>query len=181
VDAKGREEVLAWAVERPDGGRGFGFTGGHKHENWGNDNYRKLFLNALLWITKVEPPPGGFMSIVSDTDLKANLDPKGQAAKPSANVSGAWNFEVETAAGSGTPKFTFKQEGEKLTGTYSGQLGEAPITGTIKGNDVKWTFQTRLSEQDVTVTYTGKVEGAGSMKGKVQLGDFGEGTWTAKK
>jgi len=76
VANKGREEVMMWAVERPDGGRGFGFTGGHKHGNWGDDNYRKVMLNALLWLAKVEVPAGGVESSVSEEDLKANLDPK---------------------------------------------------------------------------------------------------------
>ena len=43
----GRAEAMMWAVERPDGGRGFGFTGGHFHDNWGNDDFRKTVLNAL--------------------------------------------------------------------------------------------------------------------------------------
>src|SRR5262245_53536563 len=38
----GRPEVVAWAYERPDGGRGFGFTGGHTHRNWANENFRRL-------------------------------------------------------------------------------------------------------------------------------------------
>ncbi len=59
VAASGRDEVLAWAVERPDGGRGFGFTGGHNHKNWGNEDFRKLFLNALLWTAKAEVPLHG--------------------------------------------------------------------------------------------------------------------------
>ena len=59
-----------------------------------------------------------------------------QAAK--VDVTGKWVFNVETAAGSGTPTMTFKQEGEKLTGQYTGQLGEAPLTGTIKGNAIEF-------------------------------------------
>ena len=47
---KGRPETMMWAYERPDGGRGFGFTGGHTHANWGYENQRKVVLNALLWI-----------------------------------------------------------------------------------------------------------------------------------
>jgi type 1 glutamine amidotransferase len=76
VEAKGREEVLAWAVERPDGGRGFGFTGGHKHTNWGDPNFRKLALNAILWTAGLEVPSGGAETHVSDEDLKQNLDPQ---------------------------------------------------------------------------------------------------------
>lgn len=78
AEAKGREEVLAWAVERPDGGRGFGFTGAHAHKNWGNPDFRKLVLNAIYWTAKVEVPSSGVTCEVSDDELKQNLDPKGR-------------------------------------------------------------------------------------------------------
>ncbi|HXG67305.1 MAG TPA: hypothetical protein VNO70_19535 [Blastocatellia bacterium] len=109
------------------------------------------------------------------------------AAAPAApaagafNISGAWNFTVETAAGSGNPTFTFKQEGETLTGTYKGTFGEGPIAGTVKGNDVRFTVKVNFQGQDAEIVYTGKIESATSMKGGVKLGDFGEGTWTGKK
>jgi len=74
----GRAEVVAWAVERPDGGRGFGFTGGHKHANWGNDQFRKLVLNALVWTAKAEVPTDGVESSVTPEELTQNLDPKGK-------------------------------------------------------------------------------------------------------
>ena len=78
---KGAAETTMWTVERPDGGRGFGFTGGHFHANWGNDNVRKVVLNALLWVTKVEVPANGLESSVSPEELKQNMDPK-PAPKP---------------------------------------------------------------------------------------------------
>lgn len=78
VAASGREETLMWAFERPDGGRGFGFTGGHTHKNWGDESQRKAVLNALLWIAKVEVPANGFESSVTEDDLKLNLDQKGR-------------------------------------------------------------------------------------------------------
>ncbi len=78
VEAKGHDEVLAWAVERPDGGRGFGFTGGHTHKNWGDENFRKLVLNAIVWTAKLDVPENGIKSSVSEEELKANLDPKGK-------------------------------------------------------------------------------------------------------
>jgi len=74
--SKGRDEVMMWAVERKDGGRGFGFTGGHFHLNWGNDDQRKVVLNALLWISKVEVPAEGVASTVTEAELMQNLDPK---------------------------------------------------------------------------------------------------------
>ncbi|HVY70338.1 MAG TPA: ThuA domain-containing protein, partial [Verrucomicrobiae bacterium] len=183
VAASGREEVLMWTTERPDGGRGFGFTGGHSHVNWGNDNFRKLFLNALLWISKIDPPADGVFSTVTQEELQENLDPKGRPARPApvVNLSGDWQFNVETTVGKGEPVFTFQQTGDKLSGTYKGQLGEAPLTGLVKGNEAKWTFTVRMNEQDVLVSYAGKIDGPGKMSGKVQIGDAGDGTWTAKK
>jgi type 1 glutamine amidotransferase len=74
----GRPEVVAWAIERPGGGRGFGFTGGHRHVNWGNDDFRKLVLNALLWTAGAEVPRTGVASRVTPQELKQNLDPKGK-------------------------------------------------------------------------------------------------------
>ncbi len=72
----GRIETLGWAVERPDGGRGFGFTGGHYHDNWGHDDFRKLVLNAIAWSAGVDVPAEGIQSKVEPEELKQNLDPK---------------------------------------------------------------------------------------------------------
>lgn len=75
-EAKGRDETMMWCVERPDGGRGVGFTGGHTHKHWGDDNQRKIVLNALVWVAKAEVPKDGVPSNVTEEDLKAHLDPK---------------------------------------------------------------------------------------------------------
>jgi type 1 glutamine amidotransferase len=74
--AGGEPQHTAWAAERPGGGRGFGFTGGHFHKGWGNPDQRKLVLNAILWTAGVEVPPAGVASTVTPEELSANLDPK---------------------------------------------------------------------------------------------------------
>lgn len=74
--AKGEPQHVAWAVEREDGGRGFGFTGGHFHQGWGNVDQRKLVLNAILWSAKADVPAGGVESLITPEDLLQNLDPK---------------------------------------------------------------------------------------------------------
>ncbi|NBV84757.1 MAG: hypothetical protein EBS01_00485 [Verrucomicrobia bacterium] len=71
-----KPQHTAWAVDREDGGRGFGFTGGHFHKSWANDDQRKLVLNAILWTAKAEVPAGGVESKVTEEDIAANLDPK---------------------------------------------------------------------------------------------------------
>ena len=103
----------------------------------------------------------------------------GQAAK--VDVTGKWIFNVETAAGSGTPTMTFKQEGEKLTGHYSGQLGEADLAGTVKGQNVEFKFTVDVQGQQLNCIYTGALDGKDAMKGKVDLVGLGEGTFTAKR
>ena len=71
----GLPEHVAWAYERPDGGRGFGFTGGHWHWSWASNDFRKLVLNALVWITGAEVPPDGVPSKTPSIDeLETNQD-----------------------------------------------------------------------------------------------------------
>jgi type 1 glutamine amidotransferase len=79
--ASGRNEAMMWAIERADGGRGFGFTGGHFHDNWVNDQFRKTILNALVWLTKTDVPTSGIESSVTKADLDANLDLKAAPKK----------------------------------------------------------------------------------------------------
>lgn len=69
-------QTLAWATERQDGGRGFGFTGAHNHKNWGIPQFRTLVLNAILWSAKLEVPSSGVQCDVNTEDLAKNLDPK---------------------------------------------------------------------------------------------------------
>jgi putative membrane-bound dehydrogenase-like protein len=78
VEGLGKKQTLMWGVERPDGGRGVGFTGGHYHRNWAIDGFRTLVLNAIVWTAGVEVPSGGVVSkAVSEDELNANLDDKG--------------------------------------------------------------------------------------------------------
>lgn len=70
------KQHVAWACERADGGRGFGFTGGHYHKGWANNEQRKLVLNAILWTAKAKIPADGVASTVTEDDMTANLDLK---------------------------------------------------------------------------------------------------------
>lgn len=73
--AEGKKQHVAWAYQRPDGGRGFGFTGAHNHVSWKDDDFRKVVLNAILWTAKVEVPKDGCPSRTPTAEeIKANLD-----------------------------------------------------------------------------------------------------------
>lgn len=95
-----------------------------------------------------------------------------------ASVSGTWDAKVDLGGQGGTPTFVLKQDGEKLTGTYSGALGEAPLTGTVKGSTVTFDFDV----QGAKVHYEGKLNADGTeMEGTCDYGGQASGTFTAKK
>lgn len=101
------------------------------------------------------------------------------SASSKVDVSGAWDIEVQTEQGSGSPAFTFKQDGEKLTGTYKGLLGESTLAGTVKGDKIEFSFKVS-GQVEGTVTYTGTTDGK-TMQGKLSLAGLGEGTFKGKK
>jgi len=105
--------------------------------------------------------------------------PVASSTTNAVNVTGSWDVEVQTDQGSGNPAFTFKQEGEKLTGSYKGALGESTLTGTVKGDKIEFSFKVS-GQVEGTVTYTGTTDGK-TMKGKLSLAGLGEGTFTGKK
>jgi hypothetical protein len=83
ADAKahaGRSEVLAWAYERPSGGRSFAFTGCDLHKNWIAEGQRRLVTNGILWTAKIDPPEFGAAVPITSAELAQNLDLKVPAA-----------------------------------------------------------------------------------------------------
>lgn len=78
----GKLETLAWAYDRADRGRGFGFTGGHFHRNWADEAFRRIVVNAVLWTAKVDVPESGAKVDFDNADLNRNLDKKKGAFKP---------------------------------------------------------------------------------------------------
>ena len=105
------------------------------------------------------------------------------AARAQAKVdfTGKWLFNVTTDAGTGTPTFTIKQDGEKLSGHYVGTFGEADFTGAAKGSDFTITYSIDAQGTKLDITYKGTAENKDSVKGTVSLGGLGEGTFTGKR
>ena len=76
--AKGEIQHVGWASESAYGGRGFGFTGGHDHVDWQQDDFRMTVLNAIVWVAKGEVPKGGVVSKTpSDEEMDEYMDKKG--------------------------------------------------------------------------------------------------------
>ena len=72
----GRLEIEAWAYDRADGGRSFGFTGGHYHKNWNNENFRRLVVNGILWAAKIDVPASGAKVELDPANVDRNMDKK---------------------------------------------------------------------------------------------------------
>jgi hypothetical protein len=102
--------------------------------------------------------------------------------KARIDVTGKWAFQVTTSAGGGTPTVTFKQSGDALTGHYSStNLGEADLTGTVKGQEIAFKFVGNVQGNAVDVTYMGTIESKDAMKGTLDIGGLAQGTFTAKR
>jgi hypothetical protein len=111
----------------------------------------------------------------------AQEKPKAQPQeKPAVDVTGTWDLSVETPQGTMSLSATLKQDGEKLTGTQSSQMGEVTLEGSVKGTDIAFVVIINMQGQDLTITYTGKIDGE-AMSGAVDFGGYGSSTWSAQK
>jgi len=98
----------------------------------------------------------------------------------SADVTGTWKMTVQTQAGAGEATFALAQNGEAITGTYQGALGEAPVTGTLKEGKITLNYAASRMGMEIKVQYTGTVDGD-TMTGKVDMAGRGGGSFTGKK
>ncbi len=101
------------------------------------------------------------------------------AAPPApATIAGRWQFTVELAVGTGRPLVTFKQDGEKITGTYEGRYGKSALEGTVKENHVEFIVTVVAEGTTVSGAFAGDVE-KDRMTGTVEYEGAGDGTWSA--
>lgn len=99
-----------------------------------------------------------------------------------ADVSGKWAFTVDAPQGQTNSLATFKQEGEALTGTLEiEQMGTRPITGSVKGDTVRFAFTLDMNGQTLELQSTGVLKDKDSMAGQMELVGMGAFPWTAKR
>jgi autotransporter translocation and assembly factor TamB len=96
------------------------------------------------------------------------------------DVTGSWESTVESPQGAMTSSATYKQTGEELTGTHVGQMGELQLKGTVKGNAISYQITLEMGGQQLTITYSGTVDGD-TITGTADFGGMGSGNWTAKR
>ena len=96
------------------------------------------------------------------------------------SVEGEWDGVFNTPGGARPFKFVLKVDGEKLTGTAKRASGDVPLTGTIRGSDITFSYTINYNNNAVTLTYTGKVTGD-SMSGTLMFNETDGGEWSAKR
>jgi hypothetical protein len=102
--------------------------------------------------------------------------------KAPLSIAGKWAMTLEMAMGNGTPSLELKQDGEKLTGTYTGRYGAAPIVGTLRDHSIEFKVNIVAEGTEVEMLFTGEVTSDGaSMRGDASLGPAGDATWLARK
>jgi hypothetical protein len=78
-----KREIVAWAVDREDGGRGVGIVMPHFYKNWRVDDLRMLIMNAIVWSAKRDVPVGGVQTPTPDLAqfAPASIEPAARKAK----------------------------------------------------------------------------------------------------
>jgi D-glucosaminate-6-phosphate ammonia-lyase len=104
-----------------------------------------------------------------------------QPKEKKADVTGSWEVSVESPQGTMTLTATYKQDGEKLTGTHvGGPMGDEHLEGTVKGNEIAYKITIDVQGQQFTLSYAGKIDGD-AITGTVDFGGMGSSNWTAKR
>jgi hypothetical protein len=94
--------------------------------------------------------------------------------------SGAWDLTIDSPQGANTVTLTLKQDGDKLTGDMSSQMGTTPVAGTFSGGTVAVTANIDLQGTSLQLGINGKLA-ADALSGTVKFGDFGEFPFTGKR
>jgi hypothetical protein len=103
-------------------------------------------------------------------------------APKTADVAGKWTMTLEMSMGQATTALAFKQEADKITGTYTGRYGTYELKGTVKAREIAFAFTMSADGTPVEMSFTGEIAADGqTMKGQAVLGELGEAGWSAKR
>jgi hypothetical protein len=101
-------------------------------------------------------------------------------AEEPVGVAGRWDITIQFVHGDGKYTAFFEQTGEKLHGTYRGQFTEGTLDGTIEGKNIRFRGDLKLEGANLVYAYNGTVDGD-QMRGEVDLDEYGEARWVARK
>jgi hypothetical protein len=105
-------------------------------------------------------------------------------AAKAPDIAGKWTMVLELSIGTSNPALVLKQDGETLSGTYTGRYGEFKLTGKVTADrKLQFTVALEAEGQAVTMYFNGEVDADGQTltKGVVNIEGLGEGSWAAKR
>lgn len=115
------------------------------------------------------------------TDDQNTPDPT-KPGSTSATLTGKWVMSLDISGmGAATPTLDLRQDGEKISGTYTGRYGTYPLQGTLKDRNLTFAFTMNAEGTDVTMSFAGDVAQDGTLKGTAEIPGLGSATWTAKR
>jgi len=97
------------------------------------------------------------------------------------DLSGTWTTSFDSQVGKQTYTYTIKVAGGAITGHAKSNLGEGDITGTVSGNTVNWVENLKYQDMQLTITYTGQIVNADTIKFKRDVGGQGGEEFTATR
>lgn len=126
------------------------------------------------------------LALTAAAGAMASQQAKPDQSKPDKqsppNVTGKWTMTLDMSQGTATPALDLKQDGTKITGTYTGRYGTYALEGFLKDRAIHFSFAMGAEGQTQTMSFAGEVSAdAQAMKGTASLGEMGEATWTAKR
>lgn len=95
-------------------------------------------------------------------------------------LAGKWQLQIVSPQGNRTPSMLLTQKGNEVTGTYKGMRGDAPIAGTLNGNQFSLTVKLGTGDNTMVAEFKGKVEGR-ALQGVVVMGQRGEAPFTGSR
>jgi hypothetical protein len=122
------------------------------------------------------------VALGAQTPQKPEPKPEPKPEQKAVSVTGKWTVELNMSMGQSTPALELKQDGQKITGTYTGRYGVAPVVGTLKDRAIELKISINAEGTDVEAYYSGEVAADGqTMKGTATLGPAGDATWLARR
>ena len=116
------------------------------------------------------------MKIFSILLIASLLSLWAHAAQAQIQLTGTWNLEVQSEMGNGKPTLILVQNGKNITGTYIGDFGESPISGTL----TKKKFHLEVDIDGNLFTYVGKAS-QDEITGKINFAKIVTGTFQGKR
>ena len=133
---------------------------------------------------KPEHPPMVARRLAEVFREASNAPRRPAPAPPQVELTGAWEADLKFVSGAARHTLVFSPprggSGNRIAGTQIGRSARGPLSGKLEGNQVRFRGVLVVEGMRLQYSFSGTVSGD-SMSGEVELGEFGRGSWTARR